>query len=334
MTNLEYSYITSELAYLVGKRFDKIYKVESGYRLKIADAQILIQPGVRLHKTKYLEETMEGDNFVKKVRAELANSRLQAIVQINNDRIIEFQFSNGSLIFEMFAKGNCILIREGITIAAMKNERWADREIRPKVEYIPPKPSVAADIKDAISDKYIITSLLRLPLGKQYSKEMLARCGIDEKCPGTKLTGKQLAAIEAEIEKLQEEKKPYLFLQAGKPIEFGLASFSELADSDQESPETLSEAIDRFYFENKDLGEPEQLSKLNRRLTSQQERLEVLKQEEHDLKEKGDFIYAHYEEIESILSDSSQIPLEKLEAHLKKYKAKVNKKEKSIELEL
>jgi predicted ribosome quality control (RQC) complex YloA/Tae2 family protein len=334
MTNLEYSVIISELAPLIGKRFEKIYKVESGYRLKIADAQILIQPGVRLHKTRFLEDTQDGDNFVKKVRVELSNSRLAAINQINNDRIVEFQFDNGNLIFEMFAKGNCILVREGIILAAMRNERWADREIRPKAQYNPPKSSVVAGIKDAISDKYVITSLLKLPLGKQYSKEILVRCSIDEKLPGTDLTKKQISCIEAEIEKLKQEKKPFLFLKQGKSVEFGLASFTELAEAERENPESLSIAIDRYYWENKDLGESAQLLKLNRRLDQQQERLLQLGKEELEFKEKGDYIYSNYEEIEKILTDSSGIHIDKLEAHLKRYNAKVNKKEKSIELEL
>ena len=334
MTNLEYSEIVSELAPLIGKHFDKIYKVETGYRLKIADAQILIVPGIRLHKTKYLEDTLDGDNFVKKVRAELANSRLEAINQINNDRIIEFRFSRGNLIFEMFAKGNCILVRERITLAAMKNERWADREIRPKMEYKPPRSSIKTRIKDSISEKYIISSMLKLPLGKQYSLEILARCKIDEKLPGTDLTNKQIDCIEAEIEKMLQEKKPLLYLENGKSVDFGLTSFMELAEAEISNPLSLSEAIDQYYFENKDQADPAQFLKLNKRLISQQERLIQLEREELEFKEKGDYIYSNYEAIEKILTESSTMPLDKLEASLNKYSAKVNKKEKSIALEL
>jgi len=334
MTNLEYAYILAELSPLTGSRFDKMYKVESGYRLKIADSQILIQPGVRLHQTAFLEEPMEGDNFVKKVRAELDNSRLVEIRQINNDRILEFIFDRGSLVFEMFAKGNCILVQDGIILACMKNERWADREIRPKLEYQPPKSSVAARLMDAVSEKYIITSLLRLPLGKQYSKEILSRCAIDERLPGTSLTKEQLSCIEAEMENIKHESQPHLFLHSGKPVEFGLAAFSEQAGSETLITKTLSQAIDRFYWENREQGESEQLIKLRRRLEQQQGRLEALAIEEAGFKEKGDAIYAHYEEIEKILSDSAKVPLDGLEAHLGRYEAKVDKKEKSVEIEL
>lgn len=332
MTNLEYAEIVSELQPLVGKRFDKIFKVPEGYRLKIGNVHIIIQPGVRLHPTKYIEEAESPDQFAQKVRAELDNSKLLAVRQVNKDRIVEFEFSRGSLIFEMFAKGNCILVKEGTTVATMREEIWADREIKRRVEYRFPKPSIAKSFRDAISEKYVIISLLKLPLGKEYAQEILARCKIPEKTPGIELSGKQMECIESEIERTFAETSPHLFMKNEKPVDFGLARFSKYAELEITEPKTFSEAPDQFYWLAKEVKVPE-LAKLERRLEEQEKRLDELKNDASRLKETGDYLYSNYERFVKILDQAKSIPINELENRLKKYNVKVNKKEKWIDLE-
>jgi predicted ribosome quality control (RQC) complex YloA/Tae2 family protein len=333
MTNLEYATIIEELQPLVGARFDKIYKVPVGYRLKIANTQILIQPGIRMHATKYIEDTEQADHFVQKVRAELENSKLISISQINKDRIIEFQFSHASLIFEMFAKGNCILVRDGITLSAMRTESWSDRIIRTGDEYQSPKAAVKESFEQALSDKYVIIALLKLPLGKQYAQEILRRCKIDEKTAGDKLKPAQIKCIEKEIESIQTQTKPKLFLESGKPVDFGLTEFSVYQEYESEDQISFSGAVDQFYWLNKEEKIPK-FEKLEKRLSEQQKRLEELLVEEAEFKEKGDYIYSNFEKIQEILTHAGSFDINELEEKLKNYKIKVNKKEKSIELDL
>jgi predicted ribosome quality control (RQC) complex YloA/Tae2 family protein len=317
MSNLEYSFLANELSKLVGKHLSKVRKVsENIYRVKIGTSEILCEPGVRMHITKYIEPT-EKDRFVEKVEKELDNAKLLGVEQINNDRIIAFNFNLGILVFEMFGKGNIILVRDEKTVTSLKNESWSDREIKAGKAYkYPRKPS--DELK--VSDKYIIVSLTKLPLGKDYALEALARVEIDEKTPGSKLSKKQLESLENEISKIRTDAKPFLFLEDGKPSEYALAKLRQHSSLEPKEMPSLSEAADEYY--NSVESPNENLEKLQRRLDKQKERLEKMLVEEKELREKGDYIYANYQEIESVLAEA------------KEGKGKLNKKEKSVEAEI
>ncbi len=317
MSNLEYSFLAKELSNLVGKHLSKIRKVSEGiYRVKIGTSEVLVQPGVRMHITKYIEPA-EKERFVEKVEKELDNAKLLSVEQINNDRIIAFNFDRGTLVFEMFGKGNIVLVKDETTVMAVKHESWSDREIKAGKPYqYPRKPS--DELK--VSDKYIIVSLTKLPLGKEYALEALTRVGIDEKTPGSKLSKKQLESLETEISKIRTDAKPYLFLEDVKPVEFALAPLSAQSSFESKEMPSLSEAADEYY--NSVESPNEDLEKLQRRLDKQKERLAKMIEEEKELREKGDYIYANYQEIEAVLIEAKQ------------GKGKLNKKEKSVEADI
>nr|QNO54432.1 hypothetical protein IPKNHHKO_00006 [Methanosarcinales archaeon ANME-1 ERB7] len=327
MTNLEYSRIVEELQPLVDRHFTKISLAGSAYRMKIGSTSIICEPGVRLHITKYIDKETTLDSFCQKVRKELDNSRLTAVSQVNNDRVILLDFRAGSLYFEMFGKGNIILVQDGKTVSAVKREKWADREIRPGAAYQPPKPSVITELGKALSGKYVAASLMKLPLGKPYVHEILLRARIDEKAPGDKLTKQQVAGLEKELESLKGSLEPLCFYEGDAPVDFSLARLTAYAGARAESLPSLSEAADEYYFRKKAPENPE-LAKLALRLGKQEERLEKLKAEELEKKGKGDFIYERFQEIEKILETASKAGLEDVEKELAGYKAKINKKEK------
>jgi len=333
MCPVEYGYLAEELQGLVGKRFSKISKLENGYRLRIGDADVMCQPPIRLHITKYIEESEEADSLVEKIRKEVKGARLEGVSQINSDRVIMLDFGECRLYFEMFAKGNIILVKEGKTIAALRYEHWADREIKPNMEYKTPKPP-PTKISDILSDKYIIVALLKFPLGREYVEELLLRADINEKIPGNRLSEKQIEKLENELDKMRKEFSPYVFYDGGKPIAFGLIKFSKYSNLEKREFRTLSEAADEYYLANQMPMEDKKVEKLKLRLAKQEEYLEELKKEEKEYKEKGDFVYANYEEIEKILRIASSSGMGEIEGKLSRYKAKLNKKEKSIEVDI
>ena len=238
MENLEYSVIVAELQSLIGKHFSNIQLLGEGrYRLRIGNSDITAELGKRLYITKYIDEPLEADNFAKKVKKELDNARLMKIEQKNNDRIIVFEFDAGKnesgkkqmlfLIFEMFAKGNVILVsgEDKTTIVAYREERWADREIKRNVKYSFPKSNIAGNIKDARKaspGKYIVVCLMKLPLGKIYVKELLARCGIDEKKPESELTEKEACKLERELKNIAGTHDAFVFVKDDEISDYGV----------------------------------------------------------------------------------------------------------------
>jgi predicted ribosome quality control (RQC) complex YloA/Tae2 family protein len=328
MSNLEYSFLVSEFGRsLNGKHFGRIRKIgESTYRMKIASSEIICELGVRIHSTKYIEPA-ESEKFTEKVEKELDNARLIEIRQINKDRIVSFVFDKGELIFEMFGPGNAIFVKDGNTVCAHKYESWSDRDIKAGSPYKPPKtaPSQALEA----TDKYIIVSLMKLPLGKDYALEALSRVKIDEKASGNSLSGNQILKLEQEISSLVAQARPVAFFKEGKMADYSLASLSAYKGLEMRAFSTLSEAADEYYT-HAEKPNPK-MEKLQDRLEKQRERLSQLAIEERAGKEIGDYIYANYQEVEKILALAKAGESEELE---KRYNGKIDKKEKSAEVEL
>lgn len=313
--------MVNELSGLLRRHFSRIRRMnDNTYRMKMGSQEILIELGGRIHTTRYIEPAAEGNKFTEKATKELDNARLMKIEQINNDRIISFEFDKGSLIFEMFGKGNAILVREGKVVAAHRYESWSDREIKAGAEYKPPKPPATELVP---SKKYIIVSLTKMSIGKEYALEALAQAGIDEKTPGTDLTDGQLDKIKKALEKIRKDAKPYGFYKDGKMIDLSLAKLSKHELEIKEFG-SLSEAADAYYA-NLEASNPK-LEKLLKRLEQQKERLLKLKDEEKEYRSKGDLVYERYNEIEELIALAKKGDFKSLE--------KVNRKERSFKVDL
>lgn len=328
MTTLEYSYLVRELgSKLTGKYFSRIKKLsDDTYRLKIGDYELLCQLGIRLHITKYIEEAKNSDQFAEKVSKELDNARIKTIRQINNDRIISIDFERGSIVFEMFGEGNIIFVKDDIIQCAVKYEKWADREIKVGSKYSPPKASTSSEI--AYTDRYIIVCLMKLPLGKEYSSYILEKLNIDEKTVASSLSAEVRSRIEGSISDLMANLSPLVFKDNYRIIDFALTKLSKFSSLNAISTSTLSDAADEYY--SKAEKQNPELEKIEKRLQKQLERKELLLREEKDYKEAGDFIYSRYTEIEKILSAIKAGKIDEVES---KYNVKIDKKEKTLEID-
>jgi len=330
MNNIEYTFVVRELQTLIGKHFENAYSPsESSLRIRIGGTDIICEPGKRLHITKYIEEG-ELTAFAKILRKELENARLKDVYQYNNDRVIVLDFNNAKLIFEMFANGNAILVKDEKTIAALQYEEWRDRKIARGEQYKFPKSNIKENVTDAIgaaSEKYIIVALMQLPLGKDYAADILAKCKIDEKKRASLLSKEEIGWIQEEYEKLRKSNIAYGFYDK-EIVDFGLMKFSKYEKLQVKDVKTLSQALDEFYITNKE-EKNEKIEKLKRRLEEQEKRLAQLKEEEIEKKKVGDYIYEDYEKIEKLLKAAKETDINKIE---EKLKVKVNKKEKEIEI--
>lgn len=333
MCNIEYSYLVAELKPLIGRHFSKFRQIGNDcFILGISGMMIAIMPGVFIHPTKYLEKGEDGSPFVSAVRAELKGTRLTDLYQYENDRVIVFQFGPVALIFEQFAKGNAILVKDGKTVASFREEEWADRVIKKGERYDFPKSNLKSSLREAISEKYIISALLQLPLGKEYAKEILSRCGIPEKKAGTALGEEEIAALEREIATVISSLQPRIFFKNEKIADYGLISFSQYESEKKFS--SFGEVLDSYYWEVKSGIEDERVARLKRKLAQQRKHLAELKKSEEVAKACGDYIYSNYKKVEEILELARSTPLDKIEEKLKPYNARVDKKRKELEVDI
>ncbi|HLC68702.1 MAG TPA: NFACT family protein [Candidatus Bilamarchaeaceae archaeon] len=247
LENLEYAYMVQELQPLAGRHFSKIYDLgENKLRLKINNHDIIVHLGYCLYIARHIPASSPLSNFSQKVRKELEGKKTEKIYQLNDDRIIIFDFGSHLLIFEMFAKGNALLVFEDKIMACYRNEQWKDRILKPGQPYIPPpKPG-------------------RMP-----------------------------------------EKQPIRI--DGKP---------------------LSERIEQSV-----LAEPEEnplLEKLDRRLQKQKAALAQKIEEEKEMKQKGDYLFAQYEKVQALLKLAQEKDWDTLE----RQNVKIDPKRKTLEADL
>ncbi len=317
MENIEYAYVLAEMKGLVGNSFEKISEIEKGkLQMKIGKERITIELGKRMNIAYYINEGDTDHPFVQKVRKELKGARLTKIEQKEKDRVIAFYFEREGeklLIFEMFGDGNSILVSQGKTLACYGNESWSDREVKAGREYKFPKSNIVENLKDAISEKYVISAMLRLPLGKKYAKEILNRVGIEEKKPGNELSKGEIGEIEQEIEKIRKEFSPIGFYSKEGIVDYGLVLFKEYSSEEFEKRkfESLCRAIDEFYHSSVEkIGKSKKLEKLEKRLEEQLKALEEIKIKEEEYRKLGDRIYEKYSEIEEIIKKGKREEIE------------------------
>jgi predicted ribosome quality control (RQC) complex YloA/Tae2 family protein len=143
MSGLDLSFVCLELAPLQGKRVAKIRRTGRGaFLFKIGGEELLFEPGVRLHLTRLqLSATERPDGFVALLRKRFEGKTAQAMRQHGSDRILEIEArSKERLVFELFRKGNLILVGEdGIIEACSSTEEAGGRKIARGEQYIYPK---------------------------------------------------------------------------------------------------------------------------------------------------------------------------------------------------
>ena len=143
MSGADLHFAVSELKLLEGKRIAKIRKTKGGlYLFKIGTEELLFQPGVRFHLTRQMHQATEApDGFVAYLRKNLEGKTAQKISQYGTDRIVEIEVrSKERLVFELFRKGNILLVLEDGTIASCLNREDAGgRKIAKGEKYEYPK---------------------------------------------------------------------------------------------------------------------------------------------------------------------------------------------------
>jgi len=335
MAGIEYAYVAEEFnRLLAGKHLQKFQKIRDDvYRLRFEKFDVVCELGLRMHITKYLEESEEADAFVQKARKEVVGRRLSEVRQLNRDRILQFFFEGGlSLVFELFKKGNIVILKENGILGVLREGRWGRRELKRGAVYLTPPPP-PQKLEEVLDEKPIITSLIRLSFGKEYARELLLRAGINENTAANSLAADVVERLKKEMNFAPE---PQLFVLGGKAVGFGLISFAGHGKAKVEKTETLSEAADRFYFENRREEALPGLKKLEVRLEKQQQYLCQLKKEEECFREMANWFYANYAYAEELINEARKLGMQNLEK-LKEKESKikeVNKEKKIIELEI
>ncbi len=317
--------------------------------------ELLIEPGKRIHITNYeRKKPSTPNNKILSMRKHIRDLPVKNFYQRKIDRVIvlEIAYKDGyyKLVIELFSNGNIILIGPNDKIIlAYSYRRMRDRDIHPGKEYIFP-PSSDVNITnldekiihekiDSSSGKIVAVLNELMDIGPVYSKEILSRAGIESKNVED-LQENDIKRITEEILSFQKivnnnDYDPVKYLDDGEIIDITPMSLSRYEELEQEEALSFNDEIDE-YFSNLE-EEPEfvedrsqvsnKLTKHQKTLAKQEQHLEKLRNQEINEKKKGDLVYAHFQNVDELLSTilqarRSDVPWEEILSKLSLAKEK------------
>ncbi len=304
LTNLEIHWLTEELTCLQGCFFEKMQDIKEGHKFRFTAHDLIIALPERIHLTRYPYTASTPSNLAMYARKHLKGSKVKKVSQQGFDRVITIELENGfSIIIELFAKGNIIITNENKTKHCLRRESWKDREIKPTKEYkypqsnkLNPKKMTQQEFNEIFKIDTIRSLVKNINMSGKYLEEVCRRAKVDKLSKNP--SGKEKTMLFKEIKKLLEEHKPGL---QSEPVATKLT-----IPEDYTPKETLNQAIDDYYSpeENKEIAT---FPKLEKRLKKQEESLQELKKRAIETKQKGDLIYAHFNELQTMLAKANQL---------------------------
>ena len=365
LSSLELHFVLKELKELEGSRIDKIRQPEKNtliivfYKSNAGKSTLHISVGKSIFLAQEKESGHETLGFGMFLRRHIDGRFLESIEQIKPERIIRLTFGSKKeklhLFLEFFGGGNAILCSEdGMIMDSLQKHEFKDRTISPKTKYKNPKTKYNLygleldDLFDLLKNSgknNIVTCLaVELGLGGTYAEEICLQEGIGkEKGPKT-LGASEISSIFSSIKKLLSRKiQAQAVLENQAPIDavpFPLKYYENLISRNFES---FSQSLEFLHINQKQASESEidkRIRGLNRIIGEQQLAIEILKQEEIDLRSKGEIIYHKYALVkgtmEQITKASSKLSWnqikEKLASHA--FIKKIDERFKIIEIEL
>lgn len=308
----------------------KVHKASVGTR------QILIEPGRRIHVTRYRRDAPRfPPEFCMVLRKYLRNRVITNIEQYDLDRIVIFEVGNEEnnykLIVELFGKGNVVLVDPDDEIfVGLYYKKMRDRNVVPNATYqFPPQRGrdiLAVEIEDLEeviqdSNTSLIQTLTRgFNVDSLSCEEVCALAGISPTESSHNVTEDQirnlLYGFKEYLGKIKTgANEPRIILdEDGEYVSFVPFKFETYADMSDEVFDTYSQAIDDFFgfpefekeIDKKQEALKEERERLETIIEKQKENLDALEEEASLLRETGEAMYANFQEITEILHTIEQ----------------------------
>lgn len=297
LSNLELHWSIYEMQCAVGYFLDKISDLETGFKLKFGKNEIYAGLD-RVHVTRLKQEAVAPHGFTQYCRKHL-RGKLVRISQPNFDRVVVFEFDSGQkLVFEIFAKGNAILVgADGKTEKALRDEEWKDRTIKRGIEYkypnsgkLDPREMTETEFQALFNQKNVIHSLIAgINMSKKYLELACERANI------AKESNKPSKKLFTEIKKMLESYEPGI----------DTVPVVQKFTSEFEPRESFGEALD----EKHSIIKPDTSSseRIKRKIKQQEDAISQLNQKAEEYKAKGDAIYEHWQELNTLIESIKEM---------------------------
>ena len=287
---------------------------------------VVFQAGLRVHTTQYPPQNPKvPPNFPMLLRKYIKGGSVIGVSQHNFDRIMRIDIQKEhkfSLVIELFAKGNIILLDEdNQIILPLKRKLWQDRRITSKEEYkytpergMNPLTVKKTELKELFqnSDRDIIRTLAGNGLGGLYAEEIALRSDVDKKKNASEVTDNEIDVIHSAIDDVFKPLKTYDFhpqIISGEKEDVLPLDLQMYKDYEKKRYESYNEAADEFYSSivGDDIVQVHEevwsgeVGKFEKRLAIQLETLEKFNKTIKETKIKGEAIYSNYQKIQNMI---------------------------------
>jgi predicted ribosome quality control (RQC) complex YloA/Tae2 family protein len=345
-----------ELKDLIGSFIDKIYQISRDEILiKIKNVKTKQKQAIYIRNGEFLCLTQKDiitpdrpTTFAMTLRKYLQNGKISKISQHEFDRILKIQISrkkgNYSLIIEFFSNGNIILTdSDEKIILPLIRQAWAHRTVKGREPYKPPpsqinpfklnKEEFYKLIKQSNSD-IVRTLAVNINLSGQIAEEICRRAVIEKNKKIDEIKDEEIEKIYSILQnflKIFENKKidPHIVKKDGKIIDVIPFRFEKYKDFELEKTESLVNSLEKIIVkkpkkEKITIKKDDFTGRLERQLNQQKEGIKKFREQIDEKKKEGDLIYLHYNELEELFREISEVlDLKEKSDEIKK----INKKE-------
>lgn len=294
---------------------------------------LLLEAGKRFHLTSYqITKPSKPTAFCMALRKHLRNGLIKEISQHEFERIVTFHISGKQgdfkLVTEFFGEGNIILVdSQNKVLQALTYKRMRDRNILRNTEFQYPPSSGKNPLKITREDfkqikNYgqleIVKALTKfLSIGGIYAEEILLKAKMGKNVPCESLTEPQANALFDSVKNIfanihkRNIQPQIVFNEKGEWIDVTPIPLEKYSHLKQKPYTTFNEALDEYYMKTRakekttEISEEteRELGRFERRLEEQKKALENAKKEIEKNRRIGDTIYAHFNQLQSLMQE-------------------------------
>lgn len=364
LTSFDLYWLGKELKVLEGGRVNKVYSPAKGEYLFLiwvprTGRRYLrfVLPSIVFFDDEKGEQELRPSAFVMFLRKHLLNHAVRSVSQVAFERILKITFEKEkkkTLVFELFAKGNIILLDEDDrVISALERQDFKDRSVTKGMLYNPPvreynAPTISISDFESALKKTKQESLVKflaidLGLGGMYAEEVCARGKQDK----NSLPDNPQKVFNALKSLFDGESKPAIYEKDEKPITISpvelesINAQKNIQDSfNQAIRKSLGKAAKHKATAKGKAALDKKIQKTAHALEKQTEALKKLQATANENQRKGETIYEKYNQVNNILE---QIKTARLKHSWKEIKEKlkghdivkeINEKTGTISIEL
>ena len=359
MTNFDIAAILPELRqHTIGGHIHNVYQItEKAFLLKIypGNLNLIVEPARRIHLTKFEVKTpAKPSQLCMALRKYIRSAKITGIEQPNFERVvfieIERQGKPQKIVVELLPRGNIILIDDHDKVVVSSHYlRMKDRSIlRGQPLRLPPQrgknlleatPDEILKLR-SLSDVDAVKALAQLfGVGGTFAEEILQRAHIDKSSSAGNLSDDQIQGISTAITELKDAivagaRSPVVVLDNAHMIDVTPFELELYGSMQKKTYDNFNDALDEYFtlLSSSELGDRREVAhtdkreQLQRRLDAQKKQLEEITESTKTLRNTGDLIFRHLQEIQTVLEivmngKRSKLPLDEIRDTLLRGKA-------------